>query len=58
MSRVLDKKVVEDEILDSALRPKSWDEYVGQSNIKQNIKIIVDAAKKRGQSPDHLRGLP
>ncbi len=54
MSRVLDKKVAEDEILDSALRPKSWDEYVGQSNIKQNIKIIVDAAKKRGQAPDHL----
>lgn len=54
MSRVLDKKVAEDEILDSTLRPKNWDEYIGQSNIKQNIKVIVDAAKKRGQSPDHL----
>ncbi len=54
MSRVLAKITPEDDILDSALRPKSWDEYVGQTNIKQNIKVIVDAAKKRGQSPDHL----
>jgi len=54
MSRVLDKKDKEDEILDSALRPNNWEEYVGQEKVKQNIKIIVTAAKQRGQSPDHL----
>lgn len=54
MSIVGNKKDKEDEILDSALRPKTWDEYVGQEKIKQNIKIIITAAKKRGQSPDHL----
>ncbi|MBU3934676.1 Holliday junction branch migration DNA helicase RuvB [Patescibacteria group bacterium] len=42
------------EILDSTLRPKKWEEYIGQEKIKQNIKIIVSAAKKRKQSPDHL----
>lgn len=55
MSRVIDeKKNNEDEVLDSTLRPKKWDEYIGQDKLKKNIKIIIDAAKKRGQSPDHL----
>lgn len=39
---------------DRALRPANWDEYVGQDKIKQNIRIIIDAAKKRGESIDHL----
>lgn len=55
MSTPLSKKPVkEDEILDSALRPKNWSDYVGQDNIKENIKVILTAAKQRGQSPDHL----
>ncbi len=54
MSRDITKKDKEDEILDSALRPNNWEEYVGQEKVKQNIKIIVTAAKQRGQSPDHL----
>ena len=52
---ILDKKAgKDDEILDSALRPKSWQDYVGQEKIKDNIKIIITAAKNRGQVPDHL----
>jgi len=43
-----------DEILDSTLRPNSWHDYIGQDKIKENIKIIITAAKQRGQSPDHL----
>lgn len=55
MSTLLDKKPnKEDEVLDSALRPKNWSDYVGQEKIKENIRIILTAAKKRGQSPDHL----
>lgn len=38
----------EDKSLDAALRPKTWDEYQGQKKIKENIKIIIEAAKKRG----------
>jgi len=53
MSRVLNTNK-EDEILDFTLRPKKWDEYVGQEKTKQNIKIIISAAKKRGQPPDHI----
>ncbi len=51
-SQMLPKK--EDELLDSALRPGSWSEYVGQDKIKENIRIIITAAKQRSQSPDHL----
>lgn len=55
MSRLLDEKPNrEDEVIDSALRPKKWDDYVGQDKIKQNLRIIITAAKKRTQSPDHL----
>lgn len=49
-----EKITIEDEALDSALRPKNWSDYVGQEKIKENIKIILTAAKQRNQSPDHL----
>lgn len=44
----------EDAIIDPALRPSSWDEYVGQEKIKQNLRIIIDAARKREESMDHI----
>lgn len=43
-----------EEALDSALRPQNWSDYAGQENIKENIRVILTAAKQRGQSPDHL----
>ena len=55
MSIVNNKKPdKEDQALDSALRPKKWSDYVGQEKTKENIRIIITAAKKRNQSPDHL----
>ena len=36
--------------LDSALRPNLWDEYVGQSHVKANVRIALDAARKRGST--------
>jgi Holliday junction DNA helicase RuvB len=55
MSSITNKKQIpEDESLDFALRPKNWSDYVGQEKIKENIRIIITAAKKRNQSPDHL----
>lgn len=51
----LGEKIAEnDEVLDSALRPRRWEEYIGQDRVKDNIKIIVSAATQRGQSPDHM----
>ena len=40
--------------LDSALRPVSWEEYIGQNHIKENLKILLAAAKERKHTPEHL----
>ncbi|MBI2450306.1 MAG: Holliday junction branch migration DNA helicase RuvB [Candidatus Nealsonbacteria bacterium] len=40
--------------LDLTLRPKTWAEYVGQEKLKRNLRIIIDAAKKRGEPLEHL----
>jgi len=44
----------EDTAVDTLLRPEKWDDYIGQGNIKKNLKIIIDAAKARGEASDHL----
>lgn len=40
--------------LDNTLRPIKWDEYIGQKGVKNNLRILLDAAKERKQSPEHL----
>jgi Holliday junction DNA helicase RuvB len=40
--------------VDQALRPSAWEEYVGQKEIKANVKVAIDAAKHRGGMPEHL----
>ncbi|UFH58949.1 Holliday junction branch migration DNA helicase RuvB [Sulfurovum mangrovi] len=36
------------------LRPSSWDEYIGQEKIKKNLKVFIEASKKRGEALDHI----
>jgi Holliday junction DNA helicase RuvB len=40
--------------LDQTLRPASWDEYVGQEAIKNNLHILITAAKEREAPPEHI----
>jgi holliday junction DNA helicase RuvB len=40
--------------LDNTLRPHAWDEYVGQKNIKDNLHILLTAAKEREHPPEHI----
>ena len=40
--------------LDQALRPATWDEYIGQSSIKENLRILLTAAKGRNHQPEHV----
>ncbi len=40
--------------LDQTLRPQSWDEYVGQSKIKENLRILLTAARERGHAAEHV----
>lgn len=40
--------------LDKELRPTEWDAYIGQSLIKENLRILLTAAKKRNHPPEHI----
>jgi Holliday junction DNA helicase RuvB len=42
-----------EETLDAALRPHSLDEFVGQDKLKSNLKVFIEAAKKRREPLDH-----
>lgn len=39
---------------ENPLRPKTLDDYIGQETVKENLRIFIDAAKKRGESLDHV----
>lgn len=43
-----------DQTLDLSIRPKVLDEYVGQSHLKSNLNISIEAAKQRDEALDHL----
>lgn len=43
-----------EEVFEQTLRPKSFDEYIGQDRIKKNLKLAIAAAKKRGEPIDHV----
>lgn len=53
-STIAPKQRNEDKNLDLALRPRRWDEYIGQETIKSNLKILIQAAKERGDCIEHL----
>jgi SpoVK/Ycf46/Vps4 family AAA+-type ATPase len=40
--------------LDRTLRPDSWEAYVGQSKIKENLRILLTAARERGHAAEHV----
>ncbi|MFA5207613.1 MAG: Holliday junction branch migration DNA helicase RuvB [Candidatus Paceibacterota bacterium] len=44
----------DEEIIENTLRPKKWTDYIGQERVKKNVKVMIDAAKKRKESPDHI----
>ncbi len=40
--------------LDQTLRPGRWDDYIGQKNIKENLRILLTAAQERKHPPEHI----
>lgn len=54
-TREVDSKATSEENskFDASLRPQSFDEYVGQKDLKKNLKVFLEAAKKRGESLEH-----
>jgi len=54
MSKQEEKQVNNDKFLDATLRPQKWHDYIGQERIKNNLKILITAAKERNHPPEHL----
>ena len=55
MKRIIDNEEnVEDTIIESSIRPSSISEYIGQSEVKDNIKVFIDAALIRDEALDHV----
>ena len=54
--RIMDTSEIPSDASDSdnPLRPRTLDEYIGQDKAKENLKIFIEAAKKRGESLDHV----
>ena len=54
-SRSIDGVAQSDDVqFDRTLRPRTFDDYVGQTKHKENLKVFVQAAKKRGEPLDHV----
>lgn len=54
-SRMIETNLIEEDIkIEGSLRPQTLDEYIGQSKIKDNLKIYIEAAKRRQDSLDHV----
>lgn len=45
---------VDKSFLDATLRPDEWADYIGQKKTKNNLKILLQAAKERGHAPEHI----
>jgi len=52
-NEILNLKKTEEDILSQTIRPKFFNDYIGQKKLIDNLKIFVEAAKKRGESLDH-----
>lgn len=48
------KKLIGENDLDLTLRPQTFDEYVGQDSMKSNLRVFIEASKKRGEALDHV----
>ncbi|TAJ15180.1 Holliday junction branch migration DNA helicase RuvB [Patescibacteria group bacterium] len=45
---------VGEQVLDQTLRPTGWSEYVGQENVKENLRVLIAAARERSHAPEHI----
>jgi len=44
----------DEQIIEITLRPQNFDDYIGQERLKKNLRLAIDAAKKRGEPIDHV----
>lgn len=53
LSPVTDAALTEEDKLESTLRPQTLDDFVGQEKLKENLKVFIEAAKRRAEPLDH-----
>lgn len=51
---VLHDDNIDEQVIEVTLRPQNFDEYVGQERLKKNLKLSIEAAKKRNEPIDHV----
>ena len=54
MDRIITNEIKDEDIVDESIRPQSLNEYVGQNEVKENIRIFIEAAKMRNEPLDHV----
>ncbi|SFV71461.1 Holliday junction DNA helicase RuvB [hydrothermal vent metagenome] len=55
MERMVEIERFEEEVsYEITLRPSSWDEYIGQEKIKRNLKVFIEASRRREEALDHV----
>lgn len=52
--RIITAEETEADIFEQSIRPESLDEYIGQDEIKENLRVFIEAAKMRDESLDHV----
>lgn len=53
--RMIETNITEEDVkIEGSLRPQTLDDYIGQSKVKENLKIYIEAAKQRGDALDHV----
>lgn len=52
--KILDVEEQDGDVFEATLRPQTLNEYIGQEEIKANLKVFIEAAKMRGESLDHV----
>lgn len=53
-TRTISPEKTDDDYVESSLRPRALDDYIGQEKAKGNLRIFIDAARKRGEALDHV----
>ena len=48
------EETIEDQVIDTSLRPRKLKDYIGQEKLKETLKIYIEAAKERGEQLDHV----
>jgi Holliday junction DNA helicase RuvB len=53
--RITSPEIKNDDLkYENTVRPKKFDEFIGQAKVKENLKVFIEAAKNRGEVLDHV----